>query len=96
MHLLEGGHAVIDSVETSALRRDARLLAPGFPSIEKRLLDAADEIDRLRAVNEFGMNRLVKAAADEWFDERAPSDVSMDDLNLLVHMITETVNGGKP
>lgn len=57
---------------------------------------AAAELDRLRAANEFNMSRLVKHAADEWFDERAPSNVSMDDLNLLVHMITEKLNGGKP
>ncbi|WP_152998320.1 hypothetical protein [Curtobacterium luteum] len=83
-------------VNTEALRRDARILAPGFPSVEKRLNEAADEMDRLRAVNEFGMNSIVKTVADEWFDERAPSNVSMDDLNLLVHMITEKLNGGKP
>lgn len=37
-----------DPVDTDALRRDARVLAPGFPGIEKRLNDAADELERLR------------------------------------------------
>lgn len=38
-----------DPVDTDALRRDARVLAPGFPGVEKRLDAAADEVDRLRA-----------------------------------------------
>lgn len=37
-----------DSVDTDALRRDARILAPGFPGVEQRLNAAADEVDRLR------------------------------------------------
>lgn len=62
---------------------------------DKSLLvgDAVDELDRLRAVDEFGMDPVVKAAADDWFDQHAPSNVSMDDLNLLVHMITEKLRG---
>jgi hypothetical protein len=37
-----------DPVDTDALRRDARVLVPGFPGVARRLNDAADEVDRLR------------------------------------------------
>jgi len=41
-----------DPVDTDALRRDARVLSPGFPGVEKRLHAAADELAHLRAVIE--------------------------------------------
>ncbi|MBT1542499.1 hypothetical protein KK103_12055 [Curtobacterium flaccumfaciens pv. flaccumfaciens] len=37
-------------MDTNALRRDARVLSPGFPGVEKRLIAAADEVDRLRTL----------------------------------------------
>ncbi|WP_146243250.1 hypothetical protein [Curtobacterium sp. MCBD17_021] len=36
-------------MNTDALRRDARVLAPGFPDVAKRLNAAADELDQLRS-----------------------------------------------
>lgn len=42
---------ITDPVDTDALRRDARVLAPGFPGVEQRLNAAADEVDRLRATS---------------------------------------------
>lgn len=85
-----------DPVDTDALRDMGEALTKDGHIFGPRVIAAANEVDRLRAVDEFGMNGLVKAAADEWFDECAPSNVSMDDLNLIVHMITEKLNGGKP
>lgn len=46
-----------DPVDTDALRRDARVLSPGFPGVEKHLVAAAAEVDRLRAELAISENR---------------------------------------
>lgn len=38
-----------DPVDTEALRETARCLNPGFPGVARKVIAAADEIDRLRS-----------------------------------------------
>jgi hypothetical protein len=78
-----------------ALANSTEALANAFETdrehqreVAAALRAAADQLEAVHSFNAFGANVLVKQIADEWFVECAPSNVSMDDLNLLVHMIT--------
>lgn len=80
-----------DPVDTAALRTAGRMIAPGFPGVDKAMDTAADEVDRLRAELMQAQQDVTDAENDGigWMDranrlraviENAPHDESVCDV----------------